>query len=206
VLHPRLRLVLTALTACAIAAVAGVWIADANREEPARPAAQGFAGALRPTGARAPALTGLRDQDGRPLAMPARTTVMTFVYSTCEDTCPTLVQTIRGALDDLGSDVPVIGVSVDPANDTPARAKRFLLEQRMTGRMRFALGDVGALERVWSAYGIQPQHDGKEHSAYVVLVDGAGRQRLGYPVSALSPEGLAADIAQLERVRAATRW
>ena len=65
---------------------------------------------------------------------------MTFIYSTCEDTCPTQVQSIRGALDRLGRDVPVIAVSVDPDNDTPARARAFLLEQSMTGRMDFLLG------------------------------------------------------------------
>ena len=197
-LHPRVRIVLAALTACAVAAVAGVWIADAERSDaPGASTAAGFAGSLRPPGAMAPALDGLRDQDGRPVAMPRGTTVMTFVYSTCEDTCPTLVQTIRGALDDLGRDVPVIGVSVDPANDPPARAQRFLLEQRMTGRMRFALGDPADLERVWRGYGIAPQTEGREHSAYVVVVDGQGRQRVGFPASGLSPEALASDIRTL---------
>ena len=36
-----------------------------------------------------------------------RPTVMTFLYSTCEDTCPTQVQSIRGALDD-GQDAAAI--------------------------------------------------------------------------------------------------
>ena len=195
-LHPRLRLVLVAVTLCAVAAVAGVWIADANRE-PATSGAATIEGALRPDGAMAAPLDGLRDQEGRPVQMPAETTVVTFVYSTCEDTCPTMVQTIRGALDDLGRDVPVLGVSVDPANDTPARARRFLLEQRMTGRMRFVLGDEDRLQDVWRAYGIQPQHDGKEHSAYVVVVDDQGRQRIGFPASGLSPEALANDVAAI---------
>ena len=201
-LHPRLRIVLIAATAFAIAAVAGVWIADANRDKPpAEPRAGELSGSLRPPGATAAPLQGLRDQDGRPVDMPAETTVMTFVYSTCEDACPTMVQTIRGALDDLGRDVPVLGVSVDPANDTPARARRFLLEQQMTGRMRFVLGDPTALEAVWRAYGIQPQADGKEHSAYVVVVDRDGIQRVGFPASRLSPESLAHDIALIDAER-----
>ena len=198
VLHPRVRIVLAALTACAVAAVAGVWIADAERSDaPDAGTAAGFAGSLRPPGAKAPALDGLRDQDGRPLAMPATTTVMTFIYSTCEDTCPTLVQTIRGALDDVGTDVPVIGVSVDPLNDTPARAKRFVLKQRMTGRMLFGLGERAALAPVWRGYGISPQAEGREHSAYVVVVDADGRQRVGFPAGGLSPEALASDIRAL---------
>ena len=52
--------------------------------------------------------------------------VVTFIYSHCQDTCPGRCRQIRGALDDVGRDVPVLGVSVDPANDTPASAKRFV--------------------------------------------------------------------------------
>jgi protein SCO1/2 len=127
---------------------------------------------------------------GRPL-------VVTFVYSTCKDTCPAQVQSIRGALDNLGRDVPVIGVSVDPGNDTPARARAFLLEQSMTGRMDFLLGTRAELEPVWKAFGIAPQRNGRDHSAYTVLVDGEGRQRIGFPASQLTSKALAADLVQL---------
>ena len=125
--------------------------------------------------------------------------VFTFIYSTCEDTCPLIVQQIRGALDDLGADVPVLGVSVDPANDTAQRAKRFLVKQSMTGRMRFLLGSEAELAPVWKAFGIAPQEGDLDHSAYVVLVDGEGRQRVGFPHSQLTPEDLAHDIARLRR-------
>ena len=53
------------------------------------------------------------------------------------------------------------------ANDTARNAKRFLLEQKLTSRMRFLLGSRAQLEPVWRAYGIQPQTDDLEHSAYV---------------------------------------
>ncbi len=126
-----------------------------------------------------------------------RTVVMTFVYSTCEDTCPAQVQSIRGALDELGRDVPVLAVSVDPANDTRARARRFLLEQHVTGRMRFVLGSARELAPVWKGYGIAPQRGELDHSAYVVVVDREGRQRVGFPHSQLTPEGLASDLKRL---------
>jgi protein SCO1/2 len=122
---------------------------------------------------------------------------MTFVYSTCEDTCPGQVQSIRGALDELGRDVPVLAVSVDPRNDTRARARRFLLEQHVTGRVRFVLGSERELEPVWRGYGIAPQRGELDHSAYVVLVDGDGRQRVGFPHSQLTPDGLASDLKRL---------
>ena len=197
----RLRYALATLGLCAAAAVAGVWIASAgdDREASGRAARAPFAGSIRPPGAPAPPFR-LRDEAGRPVAMAdyqGRTVVMTFVYSTCEDTCPAQVQSIRGALDRLGRDVPVLAVSVDPAGDTPARARRFLLEQRVTGRVRFLLGSRAELAPVWKGYGIAPQRGQLDHSAYVVVVDGAGRQRLGYPASRLTPEDLASDLRRL---------
>ena len=182
-----------------MAGVGGVWLAHRDDVSPAGGAA-GFAGALRPPGLAAPALDGLRDQDGRAADMGAlrgRPVVMTFVYSTCEDACPTQVQAIRGALDALDRDVPVVAVSVDPRGDTPRRARRFLLEQHMTGRMRFLLGSRERLQPVWDGYAIRPQEGELEHSAYVVLVDAQGRQRVGWPHSALTPEGLEGDLRLL---------
>ena len=142
----------------------------------------------------------LSDQDGNTVtsaSLKGEPVVYAFVYSTCRDTCPAQVQSIRGALDDLGRDVPVIGVSVDPANDTRATARAFLLEQSMTGRMDFLLGSREELEPLWEAFGIAPQRDGRDHSAYTVLVDGEGRQRIGFPVSELTPRRLAHDLARL---------
>ena len=67
----------------------------------------------------------------------------------------------------------------------------------MTGRMRFLLGSRAQLAPVWRAFGIQPQTGQEDHSAYVVVVDGGGRQRLGYPVSQLTVAGLARDLQRL---------
>ena len=194
----RVLYALATLGLCAAAAVTGVWIAASSGEEPARPSSA-FAGSIRPPGAPAPAFR-LRDQDGKAVSMAAyrgRTVVMTFVYSTCEDTCPAQIQSIRGALDRLGRDVPVLAVSVDPRNDTPARARRFLLEQQVTGRVRFVLGSRDELAPVWRGYGIAPQRGRLDHSAYVVLVDGEGLQRIGFPHSRLTPEDLEHDLRRL---------
>ena len=192
----RLLLALTTLCVIAAAGVFGVWLATRGDDAPA---ATGWEGAIRPPGAELPDFS-LRNQDGEPVtasALRGGPAVVTFIYSTCEDTCPGQVQSIRGALDDLGHDVPVIAVSVDPANDTARTARAFLLEQSMTGRMEFLLGSREELEPLWDAFGIAPQRDGRDHSAYTVLVDGEGRQRIGFPVSELTPRRLAHDLARL---------
>jgi protein SCO1/2 len=193
------RLTLIVAIAILFAAVAGVVGLSGDRENVA--STNGFAGSLRPPDVRAEPFDGLHDEEGRPLSLArfrGQVVVMTFLYTTCKDTCPLTAQQIRGALDDLGTDVPVVAVSVDPANDDEANAKRFLVEQQMIGRMHFALGARRALQRQWSAYGVAPQRNGREHSAYVVLVDGHGMQRVGWPVDQLTPEGLAHDIRRLQ--------
>jgi protein SCO1/2 len=164
-----------------------------------RSSGQGFEGALRPKGIP-PADFALRDQDGRAVRLSdyrGRPVILTFMYSTCRDTCPLTAQQIRIALDQLGADVPTLAVSVDPANDTPLNAKRFLAKQSLTGRMRFLLGDRAQLAPIWKSYFIQPQGKGFDHSAYVLLIDRRGVQRVGWPVDQLRPEGLAHDLRLL---------
>jgi protein SCO1/2 len=196
VLPTRVLLALATLCLCAAGAVVGVWLAQRGDDAPA---ATGFEGSIRPPGARLPDFE-LTDQDGETVtaaALRGRPVVVTFIYSTCRDTCPAQVQSIRGALDDLGEDVPVVGVSVDPAGDTPSSAQAFLVEQSMKGRMDFLLGTREELEPLWTAFGIAPQRQGRDHSAYTVVVDAEGRQRIGFPASQLTPSGLAHDLARL---------
>jgi protein SCO1 len=194
---PRVLLALMTLTLCLAAGVVGVVLARVG-DEPVVVSA-GWEGATRPPGTRLPDFS-LADQDGNTITaadVRGQAVVITFMYSTCEDTCPAQAQSIRGALDRLGRDVPVLAFSVDPSNDTPRRARTFLLEQSMTGRMRFLLGTREQLAPVWKAFGIAPQKDRLEHTAYTVVVDGRGRQRIGFPASQLTPSALAADLARL---------
>jgi protein SCO1 len=193
----RLRLALFVTASLALVAALGVTLF-------ARPAARddgvAFAGSLRPE--IPPQDFRLRDQDGKPVSLAqfrGQVVVLTFMYTTCKDTCPLTATQIRGALDDLDRDVPALAVSVDPVNDTPARAKKFLFQRGLGhDRMRFLLGSRAQLQPVWKAYGVQPQGKAFDHTAYVVLVDRHGRQRIGFPVAQLVPEDLAHDIRRLQ--------
>jgi protein SCO1/2 len=197
---PRLRLALMVAGTLVLAGALGVVLLTRSGDGPGT-SASGFAGSLRP--AIPPQDFTLRDEAGRGVSLSdfrGRVTVLTFLYTTCEDTCPVTATTIRGALDDLGHDVPALAVSVDPANDTPRSALRFLSQRRLNGgRMRFLLGDRAQLAPVWHAYGIRPQGADFEHSAYVLLIDRTGRQRVSFPVDKLVSEDLAHDIRVLEQ-------
>jgi protein SCO1/2 len=192
----RIALVVTAMLALAAAALATLLVAPGGEPQ----SASGFAGAQRP--AIPPQDFRLRDQDGDAVSLRnyrGRVVVLTFMYTTCRDTCPLTATQIRGALDDLGREVPALAVSVDPVNDTPERARRFLFTRGLAkDRMRFLLGSRAQLQPVWKAYGIRPQGEAFDHSAYVLLNDRRGRQRIGFPVQQLTPEGLAHDIRRLQ--------
>ena len=193
----RVRIAILLAAAFAIIGAAAVVFADGD--DPSDPGT--FKGAIRPPGI-APADFRLADENGRATTLrdlkggPA---VVTFLYTTCDDTCPTVAQQIVAAMDRLGHDVPAVAIAVDPPTDTPERARAFLAEQRLTGRMRFLTGPRDELAKQWKAYGIRPQSDELEHSAHVVLLDGAGRQRIGFPAGQLTPDALANDIRLLER-------
>lgn len=196
----RARLVFIGVFACIFVGFGAAWYATFKAAGKSTLTDSSFYGFVRPPGARVPAFS-LTDQDGgvaTPAAHDGKLAVYAFIYSHCRDTCPVQVQQIRGALDGLGHDVPVIGVSVDPANDTPASARSFLLAQHMTGRMKFLLGTREELAPVWRAFGVAPQREGRDHSASTVIVDGSGRQRVGYPPSILTPVGLERDLRLLE--------
>ncbi len=199
-LRARLAVLLVASFAVAAAFFATLAGSDDEPAADTRPR-----GAIRPPGI-APAEFELRDQDGRLATLReyrGQVVVVTFLYTTCEDTCPLTAQQIRGALDELGHDVPVLVVAVDPPRDTAPRARRFLAEQRVTGRIRFLVGPADGLRRQWRAYGIQRQTEDLEHTAHVVLLDKRGVQRIGFPAGLVSPDALAHDIALLERERTA---
>jgi protein SCO1 len=202
--HPRIVLVLVVCAAAAFAAMAltaaalvgtGTQGAATEVSAPVSP----FEGSLMPPGVRAPDFA-LRDQDGAPVRMRdyrGRPAIVTFVYTNCEESCPPQVQQVKGAMNELGEDVPALAITVDPARDTARSARAFLAEQRMTGRMSFALGTPEQLRTVFRGFAIQPQLADAEHQSRTVLIDERGFQRVGYFIDQLTPERLAHDYRVL---------
>jgi protein SCO1 len=170
-------------------------------------ASSGFDGALLPSGVGAPNFT-LTDQSGRRVSLGqyrGRVTILTFLSSVCQPTCPLIAQQIRGALDELGEaaghTVPVLIVSASPAADTPTSVRRFLGEAALTGRVEYLTGTLSELRPVWRAYGIVPSLLGEAdspHAASVLLIDRSGQKRDLFQVEELTPEGLAHDVRKLE--------
>jgi protein SCO1/2 len=191
--------VLIALFLVAVFALGAVFLAADGGDEDLATAGSGFEGSLMPAGVRAPDFS-LRNQDGELVSMRelrGRPVIVTFLYTTCDDTCPAQAQTVRGALDDLGEDVPALAIAVDPPRDTPERARAFLGKARALGRIDFVLGSRAELRPLWKGFFIQPQSVSQEHQARFTLVDKRGFQRIGFPGNQATPETLAHDLRLL---------
>jgi protein SCO1/2 len=147
----------------------------------------------------------LTDQYGRRMSLAGdrgQVVVLTFIHSLCHDTCPFMVEQIKGALNDLpgnGRSIHTIGVSAAQAEDTVPNRMAFLAKHEMTGRIEFVNGPLATMRRVWHAYAIQPVTPKIDHSTFVLLIDKRGYERVGFPADQLTPEGLAHDIRVLER-------
>jgi protein SCO1 len=192
--------VLIALFLVALFALSAIALAASSRDDGAgdEPATGGsrFEGSVMPRGVRAPDFE-LRNQDGEKVSMRefrGEPVLVTFLYTHCEDTCPAQAQTARGALDELGEDVPALAVAVDPPRDTAESARAFLAEQRAIGRLQFVLGSRSDLRPLWDGFFIAPQTVTQEHQARFTLVDKRGFQRVGYPGFEATPERLAHDL------------
>jgi protein SCO1/2 len=192
--------ILIALFLVALFALGAVVLAADSSDKASIGGGKAFEGAAMPAGVRAPNFT-LHNQDGKNVSMRAlrgRPVIVTFLYTTCDDTCPAQAQTVRGALDDLGKDVPALAIAVDPPRDTPARARAFLAKARALGRIDFVLGTRAELKPLWKRFFIRPQSINQEHMARFTLIDKKGFQRIGFPGDQATPETLAHDVKLLE--------
>jgi protein SCO1/2 len=201
----KLQRALVLVLAGLLVAIVVVLTTDRDSGTAPKPVARSqFDGPTMPPGLRA-ANFSLVDQTGHRVTLDrdrGRVVVLTFIHSLCKDTCPFMVEQIKGALNDLprnGRGVPAIGVSVAPAEDTVAHRRWFLAKHEMSGRMEFVNGPLPAMRRVWHEYAIQPVTPQVDHSAYVLLIDKRGYERAGFAADQLTPEGLAHDIGVLER-------
>jgi protein SCO1 len=128
--------------------------------------------------------------------------VLAWIHSLCKDNCPFMVEQIKGALNLLpagGRGVDVIGISVEPGQDSVRHRRRFLADHEMTHRMQYVSGSLKVMRRVWRSYGVQPVTPKADHSAFVFLISKRGIEQIGFPSVQLTSGALAHDIRVLER-------
>jgi protein SCO1 len=150
----------------------------------------------------------LTNQNGEPVTLShdrGHVVVLTWIHSLCKDNCPFMVEQIKGALNLLphrGRGVDVIGISVQPGQDTIRNRRRFLADHEMTHRMQYVNGPPKVMRRVWNAYAIQPVTAKSDHSAFTFVISKSGYEQIGFPSVQLTSGALAHDIRVLAREKA----
>lgn len=145
----------------------------------------------------APAFT-LTSQTGQPVALAdlrGQPVVLTFLYTSCPDTCPVVLASTAAALRTLAADgeerPAVVVVTVDPDRDTVDRLRE--VARSWPADWLFLTGSYPRVAGVWQAYGIvvekrPPAHTSEVRLGYTVLHttktvlvdrDGAWRATLG---------------------------
>ena len=159
----------------------------------------------------APALA-LTTQEGERLSLGdlgGKVVLLTFIYTSCTDTCPLLTGKLAGVRDNLGADfgsrVHFLSVTTDPERDTPAVLREYggRFKADPTG-WAFLTGTPAEVAEVTSSYGIfvrrTPRGD-VDHSFLTSLIDRHGTLRVQYLGTRFNPDELLADVQALVRER-----
>jgi len=213
---------LAALGVTAVLTVAGCGGSSAQRSEqssavaertpPSTPpgapgAGPGYlGGTVKPVSA-APEL-GLRTWDGRRVTMAdytGKAVLVTFLYVHCPDVCPLIVDNLSRVKDRLGpagKKLRVVAVSVDPAGDTPAAVKDFLITHHALKDIDYLVGSQGQLAAAWSRWGIGARVDKQnhaliEHSGVIWGIDAKGRRATFYPATGFDVADIESDVRLL---------
>lgn len=129
-----------------------------------------------------------------------------FGFTSCPDICPSGLQVISAALDQLGPKadrITALFVSVDPARDTPAKLADYL--SSFGGRILGLTGSeeaVAAAVRAYRVYAkkvVDPNRPGEytyDHTSIIYIMDKKG-EYVGHTSHATGLDKL---VAQLERV------
>jgi cytochrome oxidase Cu insertion factor (SCO1/SenC/PrrC family) len=138
------------------------------------------------TGARVP-LSAALDRPGP--------VVLQFIFTTCPSVCPALSATLAAAREELGDEVSLVSISIDPEYDTPARLREYSRRFKAGPQWRFLTGsreDVAAVQKAFDAY--RPNKMQHEQLTFLRGAPGEPWVRLAGPIS---PAELVAEVRGL---------
>ena len=151
----------------------------------------------------------LTSQDNRPVALAdlrGRVVALTFIYTSCTDTCPVLTALMVKVQQDLGaafgSKVAFVSITVDPERDTPEALKKYAEDFGADLRgWSFLTGSPKAISDVEHRYGVvaKKADDGDiDHTLLTSLIDTSGTMRVQYLGYSFDPREFRSDLISLE--------
>jgi protein SCO1/2 len=153
----------------------------------------------------------LTTQDGKDLRLAdlhGKVLVVSFVFTTCNGTCPATthrMSQLAGLLKEQGAfkddRVRLLSITLDPVRDTPAALRDYMkLYDADPGHWTFLTGGREAVEKVHAAWGMWARSAANgqlDHPSRVFLVDGRGRVREIYNLDFFKPAWVLEDIRLL---------
>ena len=150
----------------------------------------------------------LTTQDGKSLSLQdlhGKVVLVTFIFTTCPDTCPVLTYKMAGLQKrlgrDFGSRVHFVSMTVDPERDTPDVLRRYAQGYGANfAGWSFLTGDPDHIDAVVRAYGVfaKKQEGGNvDHTFLTSVVDQSGTLRVQYMGTRFDPGELLKDIRAL---------
>jgi protein SCO1/2 len=152
----------------------------------------------------------LVDQHGKPVdqsLLKGKWSAIFFGYTFCPDVCPTTLQTLGTATDQLGPKAKafqVVFITVDPDRDTPKQMNDYLNGAAYSRNVVGLTGSDDQVAAVTKAYGVYSQKEGSganyavDHSSAIYLMKPSGA------FDSVIPYGLTPDQVR-ERVLKAMR-
>lgn len=133
--------------------------------------------------------------------------LVTFVFTTCSDSCPILTAKLaeigRALGSDFGTRYAFVAITVDPLNDTPARLRTYAASFGAdTPGWHFLTGtpsDISEVVRRYGAYAKKTDGGGVDHLFLTSLVDRAGMLRVQYLGTRFDPREMQQDLQMLSR-------
>lgn len=150
----------------------------------------------------------LTKQDGKRIALKelrGKVLAITFIYTSCTDTCPLLTAKMAGIQDRLGpafgSRVFFLSITVDPQRDTLDALKRYSEAHRANpAGWAFLTGTPAEIRDVAKHYGIyyeKTRRGDVDHTFLTSLVDQSGTLRVQYMGVRFDPDEMLRDLRRL---------
>lgn len=129
----------------------------------------------------------LVDQDGKPVdqrMLKGKWSAVFFGFTYCPDICPTTLQTLGAAADQLGpkaKDLQIILISVDPERDTPPKLKAYLASPGFPKGIIGLTGTPDQVKGAVKAYRAYFEKDGTgdaylvNHTSLIYLMNPEGK-------------------------------
>ncbi len=174
---------------------AGAWLSSARDEQKLQPIPIGGPFQLEAAGGRV-----VTDQDFR-----GRWMLVYFGYTHCPDACPTALQDMAGALDELGPDasknVAAVFITVDPERDTPQVMRNYVsgFDAPITG-LSGSPEQIAAAARAYRVYYKRHDESGgdyaMDHSSIIYVMNPKGQFVANFTHQS-APDAIAAKLRSL---------